>query len=254
METEQRSAISVVFVLLVAGTMTAVAVAPDGGTAAPQVNATNDTTATGTTISVSATGDAQAEPDVAVLHLESAATASEPRNASDRLAANVSRLRAALLEANVSEDRIRTTAYDLYDESDRGGPERDVNESRYVARQTIAVDVSNTSRVGTLVDVAVANGATGVNGVEFTLSEESQSELRNQALEEAMGSARTQAEALAATESIEITGVESISTDSDGPRPFAQDELAAATEADTQIDSGPVTVRATVHVTYNATG
>jgi len=47
--------------------------------------------------------------------------------------------------------------------------------------------VTNTSRVGELVDVAVANGATGVRNVEFTLSEESQSELRNQALEEAMG-------------------------------------------------------------------
>lgn len=250
MESEHRSAISVVFVLLVAGTMTIVAVAP-----APQAQAAQAGNASGpTTISVSATGDAQAEPDVAVLNLESRATAEDPRAATEKLAANVSQLRSALLEAGVSEDQIRTTDYNLYEEPDRGEPRQAANETRYVAQQGIAVDVENTSRVGSLLDVAVANGATGVRNVEFTLSEETQSDLRNQALEEAMGSARTQAETLAATEDVQITGVESISAGDDGPRPFVSQDVAALEESGTQIDSGPVTVRATVKVTYNATG
>lgn len=250
MESEHRSAISVVFVLLLAGTMTAVAVAPE-----PQAQTAQAGNATGsaTTISVSASGDVQAEPDVAVLHLESAATAEDPQTATDRLAANTSRLRSALLDAGVSEDQIRTTDYNLYDESERGSPEQTPNQTRYVAQQGIAVDVTNTSRVGELVDVAVANGATGVRNVEFTLSEESQSELRNQALEEAMGSARTQAETLAATEDVQLTGVSSISTSSEGPQPFASQDVAALESTGTQIDSGPVTVQATVQVTYNAT-
>jgi len=94
MESEHRSAISVVFVLLLAGTMTAVAVAPEPQAQTAQVG---NATGSATTISVSASGDVQAEPDVAVLHLESAATAEEPQTATDRLAANTSRLRSALL-------------------------------------------------------------------------------------------------------------------------------------------------------------
>lgn len=251
MESEPRSAISVIFLLVVAGTITAVAVAPESQAQTVQ---TNDTTGPATTITVSATGDVQAEPDVAVLHLESAATADGPQTATDRLAANVSQLRDALQQAGVSEDQIRTTDFNLYDESDRGGPQQATNETRYVARQRIAVDVENTSRVGNLVDVAVANGATGVRGVEFTLSEGVESDLRNQALEEAMGSARTQAETLAATEDVRITGVKSISAGDGGPRPFVSQDVAALEESGTQIDSGPVTIRATVQVTYNATG
>ena len=250
MESEHRSAISVVFVLLLAGTMTVVAVAPQ-----PAAQTTQAGNASGTTtVSVSATGDVQAEPDVAVLHLSSSATAEEPQNATERLAANVTQLRSALVEAGVSEDQIRTTDYNLFQESDRGEPAQSANETRYVAQQGIAVQVENTSRVGSLLDVAVANGATGVRNVEFTLSDETRSDLRNQALEAAMRSARTQAETLAGTEGLEITGVRSISTDAGGPRPFASQDVAVATESGTQIDSGPVTVQASVQVTYNATG
>lgn len=250
MESEHRSAISVVFVLLVAGTMTAVAVAPEPQPPALQAENTTGTT----TISVSATGDVQAEPDVAVVHLESTATATEPQTATERLAANVSTLRDALQEANVSADRIRTTQYNLFEPSELDERRPGENVTRYRAEQVLAVEVENTSRVGAIVDLAVANGATGVRGVEFTLSEDVQLELRNRALEEAMTNARSQAETLAATEDVRITGVRSISTDAGGPRPFFAADAAAATESGTQIDGGPVTVHATVQVAYNATG
>ena len=253
MDSEHRSAISTIFVLLVAGTMTAVAVAPAPGSQALQTgDATNATHAT--TISVSATGDVQAEPDLAVLHLESAATASDPGTAAERLAANVSRLRTALRNANVSDENLTTVTYGVFEMTDRGEETPTANATRYRAEQVIAVEVTNTSRVGELIDVAVANGATGVRGVTVTLSEETRTDLRNRALEEAMGSARSEAETLAATEDLRITGVRSISTGIDGFEPFAARETAVAADAGTQIDSGPVTVRATVEVTYNATG
>ncbi len=276
MQTEHRSAISVVFVLLVAGTMTAVAVAPgpdapaahqssqqatpaggDAGTATGGVGNATDDAAQGsdvTTIQVSATGEVEAETDRAVLSLTSTATAADPGTAADRLAANVSRLRSALLDANVSADAIRTTGYDLSEVSADDGPGTpdDAEATRYRARQTTVVETSNTSRAGELVDVAVANGASGVGGVEFTLAEESRSELRNRALEAATSDARTQAETLAAAEGLNVTGVRSISTDDGGSQPFVVREAATAADAGTEIDADPVTVYATVRVTYEA--
>lgn len=254
MESEHRSAISVVFVLLLAGTMTAVAVAP-----APNAETVQSANASGTaTVTVDATGEATAEPDLAVVSLESAATATEPGTAADRLARNVSTLRAALVEANVSEDAIRTTDYNLFEASEpetprpRGGANRS-DATRYRAQQGIAVELSNVSRAGEVVDVAVANGATGVRGVEFTLSSEAESTLRERALENAMADARSQAETLAATEDVRITGLRAVSTTGDDVRPFVARETAVAGDAGTRIDGGPVSVSATVRVTYNAT-
>lgn len=268
METEQRSAIGVVFTLgvvlalFLAGTMTATALSAgpasqatqSGQQATPttqQVNATANETAT---ITVSTTGDAEAEPDLAILRLESSATATDPETATNRLARNVSRLRTALGRVNVSDDQIRTTDYNLFEVSDRGEPGRHRNVTRYRAQQGITVEIQNTSRAGVLVDVAVANGVTAIRGVEFTLSEETQSELRNQALEEAMGDARSQAETLAATENLQLTGVRSISTMDGVVQPFELRESAALADAPTQIDGGPVIVVASVQVTYNAIG
>lgn len=245
-----KSAISIVFVLLLAGTATAVAFSPG-----PQAQATPANQTSATTVSVSATGEVQAAPDVAILHLESAAEAEDPQTASERLARNVSQLRTALQEANVSEDQIRTTEFNIFDVSERERPARDQdNVTRYRAQQAFAVEIQNTSRAGELIDVAVANGASSIRGVEFTLSDETQATLRDQALETAMDSARSQAETLAATEDLRIVGVRSMATDSDGPRPLVAREAAADAGSGTQIDSGPVTVRATVDVTYNATG
>lgn len=250
MASAHRSAICVVVVVLLAGTMTVVGVTPE-----PQAQSAQAGNAAGptTTISVSASGDAEAEPDVAVLNLEARATGDDPQTATERLATNVSQLRTSLLEAGLSEDQVRTTGFNVFEASNRGEPRPASEETRYVAQQRIAVDVENTSRVGSLLDIAVANGATGVQNVEFGLSEDTEAALRNQALEAAMGSARTQAETLAASENLEITGVRSISSGADGPRPLSSQGVAAARESGTQIDAGPVTVRASVRVTYNAT-
>ena len=265
METEHRSAISVLFVLLLVGTMTAVAVAPgpaaksagqpvqEPARTAGQTGTATATPDEATTVTVSATGDVLAEPDRAVLTFESTGTATTPQAATERLARNTSRLRTALLNANLSADQIRTTGYGLDEISDRDGTPTRNDATRYRARQTTVVEVSNTSRVGELIDVAVGNGATAVLGVEFRLSEERRSELRNRALREATESARTQAETLAATEGLRLTGVRSISTGSADVQPFVSRETALASDAGTRIDPGPVTVEATVEVTYAAT-
>lgn len=88
MGSEPHSALSVVFVLLLAGTMTVVAVAVAPEPTAQTAQAGN--AAGPTTISVSATGDAQSEPDRTGLMLASRTPAEDPQTATERLAANVS--------------------------------------------------------------------------------------------------------------------------------------------------------------------
>jgi len=250
MQTQTRRLLTIATVALTVG-----AVFLAGSIGPVSAQAGNDSTAA--TVTVSANGDASGEPNTAVVRIESAATGDSPSEASDRLANNTTRLREALTEAGVSSEQLRTISYSLDEvrsdaeipRSPRG--EDDARPVIYRARQGFEITLDDTSRAGELVDRAVANGATSVLGVEFRLSDDSRSQLRQQALEDAMGNARSQAETLAATESLEITGVRSISTDEPffGPvRAFDSVDGGAGTT----IDGGPITVGVTVRVTYEA--
>lgn len=213
----------------------------------------NNGTAAGTegTITVTATGEAQARPDAAVLFLAVVATADSPENATRQVAENASRLRSALADANVSGDRIRTTDYSVYQEG-RFDPRNESGD--YVAEHGFAVEIDNVSRAGELIDVATSNGTTTVRGVQLTLSEETRSELRDEALSNAVDDARAQADAIAASADLAVTGVHSVSTVEPQFGPFeAATRDVAAQETGTQIDPGPLTVSATVQVTYRTT-
>jgi uncharacterized protein YggE len=214
----------------------------------PQEGANDTATAT---ISVTAMGEAEAAPDAAIVFLGVSATADSPDAAARQVANNTSRLRAALANASIDEDAIRTTNYDLYERP----PRDDGNDSDgYVAEQGLAVEINDTDRAGEIVDLAVENGATNVRGVQFTLSDETRSELRNRALSNAVASAGSQAEAIAGSADLRIVGVRSVSTVEPTFGPLeATAERAAQEDAATRIDAGPLTVTATVQVTYNAT-
>lgn len=222
-------------------------------TPAQQVNASGNGTAT---VTVSASGQARAQPDTAVLRVSSIAVADNSSVAAERLTENVSQLRDALLAANLSADQVRTVRYDLFrQDRDREQRAADRNRTRFVARQTIEIRLNNTSRAGEIVDIAVGNGASEVDDVTFTLSEATRQQLQRRALTKAVEDARAQAEAIAAAAGLELAGVRSVSTGDRGGPVVARETAAAAQAGDaaTTIESGPVTVTASVTVTYNAT-
>jgi uncharacterized protein YggE len=243
----------VLWSVLAAGTVAGLAPAENVTPQVEQGNTSqegaNDTTTA--TITVTATEEAEAEPDAAIVFLGVRATADSPDAAARTVANNTSRLRAALANASIDEDAIRTTNYDLYELDRReSGNETD----RYVAEQGIAVEINDTDRAGEIVDLAVENGATNVRGVQFTLSDETRSELRNRALSNAVASAGSQAEAIAGSADLRVVGVDSVSTVETTFGPLeATAERAVREDAATRIDAGPLTVTATVQVTYNAT-
>jgi len=190
------------------------------------------------TVSVSATGTATAEPDRAVVSLATSATAPTAGAATDRLAANVSALRDALDDPNLSVESVRTTGFQVFSQRENGS-------TVYVARQSFAVTTTDPDAAGDVVDAAVAAGPTEVNGVAFALSDERRRDVRAEAIDAAVTDARAQAEAVADSAGLTLGEIRSISTSGgfDGPV-----RLAEATD----IDVSPVSVSASVQVTYNA--
>jgi uncharacterized protein YggE len=234
--------------------------APGDGVQNQQQNQNRQAAAdTDRTIQVAASGTAEAEPDRAVVRVAVVARSDEVSTVRDRLAANSSQLREALRDEGVDADQVVTTRYDI-DQNYRYDPERNPDEPRYRGQHAFAISLNNTSMAGETVVTALENGANRVEGIEFTLTEESRRDLRNDALAEAVAVGRTQAETAANGTDLDIAGVASVETAETSVRPYRVEETAALSAAGdagggapTSFEGGTVTVRAQALVTYNAT-
>ena len=204
-------------------------------------------------VRVSANGAVEAEPDATEITLAVEARADDPTVVRERVASNVSSVRDALEGVGVGDEDIHSSDYTLREARDYERNERDVPE--HYARHTLRVTVNGTDSAGEIIDAAVDGGATTVSNVGFTVSDERRTELKNDALEAAMGNARSQAEAVANAGGISVGGVRSISTSDTGFSPVSYDRVAfeeASDGASTSVDPGPVEIDATVEVVYDA--
>jgi hypothetical protein len=208
-------------------------------------------TTDGTTLSTTGTGSVDAEADLAVVSVAVIATAQSADDARGQVATDVERMRTALREAGVPDDAVTTSSFAVFPEYDYSDGER--TERGYRAVHSFHIE-TDPARAGEVVDVAVGNGASQVQGVSFTLAEETRAELRVQAIERAVTAARTDADAMAGAVGLSVTGIETMST-SGGFVPverFDVAESAAAGDARTTFEPGPVSVSVTVQVTYRA--
>jgi uncharacterized protein YggE len=205
-----------------------------------------DAGATQRTVSTTGAGTAAADADRAVVRVAVTARAGTAEAAREAVAADAARMRTALRDAGVDDAAVTTAYYRISPQYADGG-ERD-------SRAVVGYDAVHAYRIdaaadaaGIVVDTALGSGASEVQGVTFTLGDETRAELRAVALERAMAAARADAETIAASSELSVVGVQSAST---GVGPVGAPE--AADRLGTTFDSGSVTVTATVAVTYVA--
>ena len=217
-----------------------------------QADQSNRTDRGGETISVSASGQAEADPDQAVLQVAVLASGDDANAVRERLAENATRMREALGNAGVTDDRIRTIQYSIDQQYREENGDR--RPAGFRGIHAFEITLSNASRAGPVIDVAVSNGADQVQSVQLTLSDERRREVRAEALRNAMDNARADADIVAESANLSLSGVHTASTGDVGFSAVRAEALTAQADAGTQIESGPVTVTAQVSVTYNATG
>ncbi|MEF8856821.1 MAG: SIMPL domain-containing protein [Haloplanus sp.] len=201
----------------------------------------------GSTISVSATGSATAVPDRAVVSLGVEATADSADDARAQVARTVESVRTALVDAGIPEANVTSASFGIAPVYDRTETGRE--RAGYRAVHALTVETTP-ARAGEVVDLVVGAGATNVDSVHVTLSDERRADLRATALDRAMSAARTDAEGLAAAADRSVTGVERVTTGADfAPAPVVRFEDAAD---GTVLRPASVSVTATVDVTYAA--
>jgi uncharacterized protein YggE len=208
-------------------------------------------------ISVSASGQVTTAPDKAVVTVEIEASAPNASTARTRVAENVSSVREALVASGLEESQITTADFDIYRHVER--PRRGEDDEEQVvtrARHELRIELDSVDAAGEVIDTAVENGATNVHDVSFTISRDTREELKQEALEDAMASARAKADTLAGQANLTIANVDVVTTGlahDSGGRTAYEATPAPADGARTNVEAGPVTVGATVSVSYNAT-
>ena len=155
-----------------------------------------------------------------------------------------------LLFAGLEKGDIETSYYNLYRREDwtEDGPEF----KGYQADHTLKITVKKVEDVGKYIDIAVRNGATSIQSVNFELSDAKRKQVSNQALEAAGSEAKEKAEILAKSVGGKVGRIVKIteSTTDYYPIPIYRDlaiaESGKAAEVPVQPQKLDVSARVTV--------
>jgi uncharacterized protein YggE len=194
-------------------------------------------------------GLVEATPDRAVVTIAAEARARGPKEAQSQVAAIMSAVQKSLADAKVPADAIRTTGLDLQQEFDyRDGKQ---TSRGFVARNSVEARLDDIDRVGSIIDVAVAAGATGISGIHFDVKE--RAALEREALKRAVADARARADAAAAGAGGAIDRVLKIEEMRGGPMPpvpmYRTTAMAAEAAPQTPVAPGQIEIRARVTLT-----
>ncbi|WP_058994077.1 SIMPL domain-containing protein [Haloarcula sp. CBA1127] len=227
-------AIAGVLTLLVAGGV-GFALA-DTGTVAPSTNST---------VSVNADATVERAPDRATVTVAAVGRGETAEAARNNLSGDADAITSALEDEGATVTSSRFQIRPEYEESREGR-----EQVGYVAIHTVEAETSNVSIAGTLIDAAVDAGADRVEGVRYSLSEETRQDAREEALTTAMDNARTDAEVVAAAEDRSVGDAVTVQTSNHGRPVVYAEAMASDAGGRTNIQPGDVTVDASVSVTY----
>jgi len=158
----------------------------------------------------------------------------------------------SLKAEGIPEGSIQTEQLSLYEEYDWSKETRETLGWR--ATQTLRVKTTDLSNVGTIVDIAVENGANQISSIDFGLSSEKEQEYKTEALADATKNAKEKAETIASSLGAKLGNIKSVSESGFyyTPYRYAMEEVAGAkavSEA-AAVMPGQVTVTASISIVY----
>ncbi|MFP8954669.1 SIMPL domain-containing protein [Natrialbaceae archaeon A-arb3/5] len=200
-------------------------------------------------IAVSANGEVETDPDKAVVSVGIEASGDEADEVNDELADRAEQLRDAFDEFGIPDENVEEGQYRVH-------PVRGNEVEGFEGTHSFQVELDDVDRVGEFIDTSIDAGADNVGRVNFTLQDETEAELRNEAIDAAFDNADEEATYIAENRDVSLAGVVSVSTTNVNTVPVRYDVADDAVEADdaaatgTEIDADPVTVSASVEVVY----
>jgi uncharacterized protein YggE len=206
------------------------------------------TSATKPSIRAHGSASVSLKPDQVRIDIGVTTQAGTAQAAASANAKKVSDVIAELKKVVGSNGEIQTSDYSLHPNYTRPKEREAPVISGYTANNTVRVVYDNVDEAGKLIDAATKVGANAIQGIQFTLKDESVA--RAQALSEASQNARKSAEAMAKSLGLKVVRVMRVE-DSAPPTvyPVREAMMMRADAAATPVEAGSVRVQANVMVT-----
>lgn len=202
-------------------------------------------------ITVTGQGEVTAKPDMAMIRLGVQTQAETAEQAQQVNAQKMDAIINTVKRLGIADKDLQTSTISIRPvyRSERM-PNGESTIVGYEASNIVSVRITDLSKVGPLLDQAVANGANTARGIQFGMQDDSA--LRREALKKAVDDARVKAEAIAEAAGRNITGIESVTEESFSFPTVRQamDTFAVAEGASTPVEPGELEIIANVRVVY----
>jgi uncharacterized protein len=206
-------------------------------------------TTDGPVIVTAGEGVVRQAPDQAWVTIAAESRAKTPGDVQKLNADAMSAVMQKLKSLGLPGEAIRTSGYELRPEFDYANNRQTLRG--YVARNAIEVRVDDLPKLGQVLDVAVAAGATSVSGIRFDLKERANAE--QTALQRAVADARTQAATAAQAAGMRVERILRIEVQREPtmppPRPMMAMRAEMAAGGEPPIAPGELEVKARVVLT-----
>ena len=196
-------------------------------------------------LSVNASGEVKADPDIANLTITSTARGNTAAEATSLNAQASNKLLSTLKSLGIEEKDIQTGSINVspvYDFSEDGNSQI----IAYEATNSFNVTVRKIDDVGKVVDTVSAAGDYSISGVNFSLEDDKT--VRDEAYKLAVQNAKHKAEVIAKETSRSISGIKSIVLNDNGGGIFFAG--LESKDSSTPVLPGEVTVSASVTIEY----
>jgi hypothetical protein len=150
------------------------------------------------------------KPDQVLISLSVVTEEKTAKDSQTKNAEQFDKMKTALLGAGLVEDELKTTSYtvDKVTKPIYVCPIKDVSCTKeemvwdyevtgYRTTNSLQIKTSKMDKAGALIDTAVANGANDVNGISFTLKDETRKQVEQELLDKAVKDAKSQATIMA---------------------------------------------------------
>jgi len=205
-------------------------------------------------IQTTGTGNVITTPDRAQVTFAVQTENSDVKTAQSENAVKMSKVRDALLASGIPRDALKTTGYNIYPIYEDSVGLLKPKIKTYQVTNRLTVTLHDINKTGEVIDTAVASGINQADSIQFMLSDEKSQQVRTEALKEAVARAKSDADTISAAMGTTIRGVQRAETGSSySPvyfQNYALDGAAPRAAAETPIQSGDITVSASVTITY----
>jgi uncharacterized protein YggE len=204
-----------------------------------------------TTLSISATGEVNREPDIATITAGVQTDADTATTAMSQNAAAMDGVYDALEAAGIEPRDMQTSNLSLqprYNYSNRDGQPPEV--TGYTASNQLTVKVRDLDTLGTTMDAVVGQGGNTISGLQFSLDDpsEARDEARRQAIQTAVERATLYADATG-YRLARIVTIDEQNSQGYQPRPMMSARAETA-NASTTVSRGEVGYSVSVNVTF----